>query len=137
MSRFDQHHAIAVARSIIAEVKDPTVIDYKTLMVSALLHDIGKVEGDFNFFSRILVGLIKRIAPNLRGKLAFTNPNTFWEKVRYGFYVDLIHPLRGAHMAKVFGIDAAVVEMIRHHHDPPRQDQTIELTMLQKADNKN
>ena len=138
MSRFDQHHALAVTRMIIAEVNgSPQSGNLKTIVQAALLHDVGKVEGDFNFLSRLIVGFIKRICPTWRGKLAFTNPNTYWEKVRYGFYVDLIHPLRGAHMAKIFGIEPSIVEIIRHHHDPPLQGQSVELTLLQKADNKN
>jgi putative nucleotidyltransferase with HDIG domain len=137
MSRFDQHHAVAVSRAIITEIKDPLQLEYKTLIRAALLHDVGKVEGDFNFLSRMFVGFVKRINPTLRGKLAFTNPNTFWEKVRYGFYVDLVHPLRGAHMAKIFGVEPPVVDMIRRHHDPPCKGQSLELTLLQKSDNRN
>lgn len=138
MSRFDQHHALAVTRAILDELKDsPPSEDYDMLIKAALLHDVGKVQGDFNFFSRILVALVKRISPTMRGKLAFTNPNTYWEKVRYGFYVDLVHPLRGAHMAKIFGIEPAIVEMIRRHHDPPQQEHSSELALLQKADSKN
>ena len=138
MSRVDQHHALAVTRDIITQLKDASGNqDYDVLIKSALLHDVGKVQGDFSFLSRVLVGVVKRISPALRGKWAFTNPNTFWQKVRYGFYVDLIHPLRGAHMAKIFGIEPAIVEMIRHHHDPPQQGQSFELALLQKADSKN
>jgi putative nucleotidyltransferase with HDIG domain len=137
MSKVDQHHALAVARAIVVEVSNTKGLEIKTLIKAALLHDVGKVEGDYNFFSRILVGFVKRFQPALRDKYAFRNPNTFWEKVRYGFYVDLVHPARGAHMAKVFGIEREVVEMIRHHHDPPYQGQSAELTWLQLADSKN
>jgi putative nucleotidyltransferase with HDIG domain len=138
MSRFDQHHALAVTREIISQLRDaPGSKNYDTLIKAALLHDIGKVQGDFSFFSRILVGVVKRISPALRGKWAFTNPNTGWQKVRYGFYVDLIHPLRGAHMAKIFGIEPEIVEMIRHHHDPLLKEDTSDLALLQKADGKN
>lgn len=138
MSRVDQHHALAVTRDILGQLKDaPGYQDYDTLIKAALLHDVGKVRGDFSFLSRVLVGLVKRISPTLRGKWAFTNPNTYWQKVRYGFYVDLIHPLRGAHMAKIFGIEPEIVEMIRHHHDPPLDGQSSNLALLQKADSKN
>lgn len=137
MSRFDQQHALAVTRSIMVEFIEMEKSKNSTLIKAALLHDVGKVEGDFSFLSRMFVSMVKRVSPTMRGKLAFTNPNTYWEKVRYGFYVDLIHPVRGAHMAKVFGIERPVVDMIRHHHDPPRAEQSFELTLLQKADNHN
>ena len=137
MSRIDQHHALDVARIIITEAPDSKLFDQPKLIKAALLHDIGKVAGDFSFCSRILVGFIRRTKPTLRGKLAFTNPTSFWERVGYGFYVDLVHPARGAHMAKIFGVEPTVVEMIRHHHDPPHEGQSVELTWLQLADSRN
>lgn len=137
MSKVDQHHSIAVARQVMAEAVHSENVEMKLLIKAALLHDVGKVEGDFNFLSRIFVGLVKRVRPTLRGKLAVTYPATFWQKIGYGCYVDLVHPARGAYMARAFGIEPAVVEMIRHHHDPPRQGQSMELTWLQLADSKN
>jgi putative nucleotidyltransferase with HDIG domain len=137
MGRIDRHHAIAVARAIITDERISKQLNRDRLIKAALLHDIGKVQGDFNFLSRLMVGFIRRFTPTLRGKLALTQPNTFWQRVRYSFYVDLVHPARGAHMARIFGIDPDVVEMIRHHHDPPGQNQSPELTWLQLADNRN
>lgn len=138
MNKIDQQHAITVAKAIIDKATESAEkIELQTLVKAALLHDIGKVEGDFNFLSRIIVGFIRRVKPTWRGRFAMTYPVSFWEKIRYGFYVDLVHPARGAHMAKIFGIDKTVVEMIRHHHDPPRIGQSIELTWLQLIDSKN
>ncbi len=139
MSKLDQQHALTVARAVLlkAAIENTTKMELDTLIKAALLHDIGKVEGDFSFLSRILVGLVRRIKPTWRGRFAKTYPVTFWEKVGYGFYVDLVHPARGAHMARIFGVDKTVVDIIRHHHDPPRLGQSIELTWLQLIDNKN
>lgn len=137
MSKADQHHSLAVAQTILTQAAYLRGVKIKVLVKAALLHDIGKVEGDFNWISRLFVGLIRRIRPTLRGKLAITDPETLWEKIKYGCYVDLVHPARGAHMAKIFGIDLTVVEMIRRHHDPPRESQSPELTWLQTADSKN
>lgn len=137
MSKCDQYHSLAVARTILDQTAYLRGVKIKALVKAALLHDIGKVEGDFNFLSRLFVGMLRRIKPTLRGKLAVTYHETLWEKIKYGCYVDLVHPARGAHMAKIFGIDPVVVEMIRRHHDPPRDGQSPELTWLQTADNKN
>lgn len=137
MSKVDQHHSLAVAQTIITQAAYLRGVKIKALVKAALLHDIGKVEGDFNLLSRLFVGMVRRVNPTLRGKLAITNPETIWEKFKYGCYVDLVHPVRGAHMAKIFGIEPTVVEMIRRHHDPPREGQSPELTWLQTADNKN
>jgi putative nucleotidyltransferase with HDIG domain len=128
---------LAVAQTILTQAAYLRGVKIKALIKAALLHDIGKVEGDFTFLSRLFVGIVRRVKPTLRGKLAITNPKTRWEKYRYGCYVDLVHPARGAHMAKIFGIDSTVVEIIRRHHDPPRDGQSPELTWLQTADIKN
>ena len=77
MSKIDQHHSIAVARQVMVEAAHSDGLEMNLLIKAALLHDVGKVEGDFNFLSRILVGLVKRVRPTLRGKLAVTYPVTF------------------------------------------------------------
>lgn len=137
MSKVDQRHCLTVAQTILTQAAYLRGVKIKALVKAALLHDIGKVEGDFTLISRLFVGVVRRFKPTLRGKLAITNPKTSWEKIKYGCYVDLVHPARGAHMAKIFGIESAVVEMIRRHHDPPRDGQSPELTWLQTADSKN
>lgn len=137
MNRIDQHHALGVAKTVLVEAGYQRGIDLSLLVKAALLHDIGKVEGDLNFLSRIAAGLVRRICPAWREKYADTARDNFWSRIRYGFYVDLIHPTRGSYMAKTLGIEDGVVELIRRHHDRPVQGQTLELTWLQLADNKN
>ena len=137
MNLNDQYHALAVARTVLNQASYLPGLKLKLLIKAALLHDVGKVEGDLSPFSRLLVGLIRRARPSLRRRLAFSDHYSFWERIRYGFYVDLVHPSRGAHMAKIFGIEDSVVEMIRHHHDPPYEGQSSELTWLQLADTRN
>jgi putative nucleotidyltransferase with HDIG domain len=136
MNRVDQHHALAVARTVLSEASYLPGLDLLILIKAALLHDVGKVEGDLNPFSRLFVGLVRRSRPLLRGQWSITNPVTFWQKLRYGFYVDLAHPARGAHMARIFGIEPSIVDMIRHHHDPPFEGQSPELTWLQLVDSR-
>lgn len=137
MSQADQLHSISVAKIVISEAGFIRGLNHQALVKAALLHDVGKVEGELSFFSRLAAGTIRRINPNWRNKLAVNSRKPFWGKIRYGFYVDMIHPARGSHMAKIFGIDDLVVKLIRHHHDPPSNDQAPELTWLQMADSRN
>ncbi len=137
MSKSDQLHAIGVARMILKDA-GVGIQPSSQLIQAALLHDIGKKAGDFNLMTRILVGLIRRLLPLQRGRLARVQPDGgFWNKLRYGCYIDLVHPVRGAQMAESCGIEAAAVDLIRRHHDPPRPAQSSELTKLQNADNQN
>jgi putative nucleotidyltransferase with HDIG domain len=137
MDKIDQYHALAVAKTVLEEAGYQRGINLDILVKAALLHDIGKVEGDFSIWGRIAAGLIRRLNPNWRDKFSRTSRNSFLEKICYCFYVDRIHPVRGSYMARTMGIDAKVVQLIRHHHDPPVQDQAVELTWLQTVDGKN
>jgi len=137
MSRSDQDHSLAVAKTILKQTGNTGGVNLSVLIKAALLHDVGKVDGDFTFLSRIAAGIVRRLYPTCRGRLAALSPAGFWERLKYGFYVDLIHPARGSYMAGIFGTDAAVTDLIRRHHDSPKEGQEAELTWLQLADGKN
>jgi putative nucleotidyltransferase with HDIG domain len=136
MSKIDQCHCMDVAKTILNEAGYTRSLKLDKVIKAALLHDIGKIDGDLTFCSRLFVGLVRRVMPELRRKLAKKSSNGFWSKIRYGFYVDLNHPLRGSHMARIFGIDPAIVSLIRRHHDRLPDGQDEELALLQTADNK-
>jgi len=137
MNRVDQCHALSVAKTLLKTAGYQDGIDLKLLVTAGLLHDVGKVEGDLNFWSRIAAGLVRRIKPAWREKYGREGQNNFWSRICHGFYVDLVHPARGSYMAQSLGIEKGVVELIRHHHDPLVQGQSRELAWLQAADNKN
>lgn len=139
MSVADQRHAVRVAQSIIREVSFRRGIDLKTLIQAALLHDIGKVKGEINWFHRIAVGICRRLAPGSRRNWASADRET---PFRYALYVDLIHPARGAYMAESFGLSEEVTSLIRSHHDSPNHGpsqtgQGVELQLLKHADKRN
>jgi putative nucleotidyltransferase with HDIG domain len=118
MDPADQRHAIAVAKAILAKRGYQADVKLEVLIQAALLHDVGKVLGDLTPLSRIFVGLIRRIAPNLREKWANRSGNA----LERACYVDLHHPVRGAYMASIFGISPEVAEAIRSHHRAPGPD---------------
>lgn len=135
MAPIDQRHCVAVGREIIIEAGYQKNLNMIVLIKAALLHDIGKVEGEFNLVSRIAVAVIRRMMPSFREKWGIGFRGRGF-KIRYGLYVDRIHPDRGAYMAQIFGMEEAVVELIRKHHDPPYVGQSDPLTWLQLADNR-
>jgi|SRR5690554_272375 len=134
MSIIDQRHTLRVARYIVKEATFQRGIDLKMLIQAALLHDAGKVKGEINWFYRILVGIIRRLFPRLRDKWAVRDKRFSF---RYALYVDLVHPSRGAYMAKSLGLAPEIVSLIRRHHDPPSGKYEPELALLQEADRKN
>jgi putative nucleotidyltransferase with HDIG domain len=133
MDMTEQRHSIKVARRLLHEVAFRRGIDTERLIQAALLHDAGKVKGELRWFNRIVIGLIRRVAPKLRQRWAMRERQKSW---RYACYVDLVHPERGAYMAQSLGIDSQVVELIRAHHAPINQHTIPELLYLQTADDK-
>ncbi len=129
----DQQHAVAVAKELLAKYGYRPGQHTEMLVQTALLHDIGKVSGDLRPLARLLVGLVRRIAPGLRHRWADLSGGPFSRAC----YVDLHHAARGAYMAKTFGIRQEVAAIIGAHHDPPRPDESNILTRLRQADARN
>ncbi|MGE5552257.1 MAG: HDIG domain-containing metalloprotein [Bacteroidota bacterium] len=133
MDPSDQKHSLAVAKTILAKRGFQTGVSIEPLVQAALLHDIGKVQGDLTPLSRLCVGLLKRVAPKLRAKWAKRSGGWF----ERACYVDLHHPGRGAYMARTFGVSPEVVAVIKAHHEPPRPGEPRLLTYLREADGRN
>ncbi|MGQ9778817.1 MAG: HD domain-containing protein [Bacillota bacterium] len=130
MDPVDQRHALAVAKAILARYGARAELPAETMIQAALLHDAGKVAGDLTPWGRILVALLRRLAPGLRRRWALRDGNAF----QRACYVDLVHPRRGAYMAQSLGIAEEVVAAIRRHHERPRPDDPKLLIYLREAD---
>jgi hypothetical protein len=103
MDRRDRHHAVAVARSLLA--RDPHADDL--LMRAALLHDVGKAIAPYRAWERILVHLYtpaeERAAP---AALADA-----WRRHRQ-------HPALGAQRIREAGGDPLVADLGARDHRP-------------------
>lgn len=131
MAPADQRHTLKVARYLLHEVAFRRGIDTERLIQAALLHDSGKVRGEIKNRHRLIVGFLRRFAPELLKKLALRDRK---HPLRYACYVDRIHPERGAYMAVSLGIDPAVAELIQKHHAPVGASQQPEFHYLKIAD---
>lgn len=133
MDPADQRHSLAVAKAVLAKRGYQTGVAIEPLVQAALLHDIGKVQGDLTPLSRLMVGLIKRLAPGLRVKWAKRSGGI----IGHACYIDLHHPARGAYMARTLGVPPEVASVIQTHHEPPRPGEPRILTFLREADGRN
>jgi len=133
MDPADQRHALTVAKAVLAKRGYQTGLPVEPLVQAALLHDIGKVEGDLTPLTRLLVGVVRRMMPRLRARWAARSGN----RLSLACYVDLHHAGRGAYMARTLGISAEVAAVIRSHHDPPRIGEPKILAYLREADRSN
>lgn len=132
MSRVDQHHCLAVFRTL-QEAGETEA----SLLQAALLHDVGKIMGPVRIWHRVIAVLINALVPS------------FWEGIderpgtwRYPFYVHRQHAALGAEIAREVGCSPEVTWLIAHHEDRVR-DTSAEgreselLSALQGADEVN
>ncbi len=133
MPTADQHHAVAVLRTLRAEGHD-----HPALMQAALLHDAAKSEAGITIFHRVVVVLLEAFRPAWLARLARDGERSFWRRpfARY-----LTHPAIGADWAEAAGCQPTVVSLIRRHQSPiPLASDSLEdqlLMALQAADGKN
>lgn len=134
MEAIDQRHALDVAFTV---RKDPRITNEEEralLIRAALLHDIGKVKGDFTISQRVMVKLIYLFFPNYRKKLLVDSEKSKRGTLKKAVYVQDIHSKRGAHMLCLGGAEQDLVQLVKNHHGIPRS--RLE-RCLQDADNQN
>lgn len=132
MRRSERQHSLRVLHDLQdAGHHDPD------LCVAALLHDVGKTRTRFFLPEKVLVVLVKAIAPPLFQRWG-SGPAQGW---RRPFAVSVQHPAWGAIMVAEAGGSALAVELIRRHADPPDHPPQTEadrlLLALQAVDDRN
>jgi hypothetical protein len=129
MSSMDQHHCLAVFRSVReAGHSDPP------LLQAALIHDAGKSLGPVGIKHRVSAVLAKALFPS------------WWENTHsepgsrlYAFHVYRNHAQLGAELAARAGCSSEVVWLVAHHEDAQIEGQATDkrgrmLAALQAAD---
>jgi len=133
----DQRHALNVAYTILDISAKGMTVDRNFLVRCALLHDIGKVQGDVSTWDKIITVLAHGLAPHWAESWGRYGRGSSVENIRHAFYIYFHHAERGAQVMEALGEDAKLVDMIRRHHDTPLEDEPRELTLLRQADNLN
>ncbi|HID87410.1 MAG TPA: HD domain-containing protein [Anaerolineae bacterium] len=133
MPRCDQRHGLDVFHAL-----QKRGYHERDLLVAALLHDVGKVDGGLRLWHRVLIVLVKAFWLQLLDRLARGETDSW----RYPFYVHQHHPELGAELVRAVGCSSTTVELIRRHQEPlasnpPRTHQDKLLAALQEADGVN
>lgn len=129
MRRSERQHSLRVLHALLAE--DHTDAD---LLTAGLLHDVGKTRASFSIPEKVLVVLVKALAPSLYHRWGQGAPRGW----RRPFAVSVQHPDWGADMVKAAGGSPTAAELVRRHADhlstPPQTDVEHLLAALQSAD---
>jgi len=129
----DQNHSLRVLISLEAAGEDDP-----DLLISALLHDLGKIKHPLKRWERVFAVLVMAIFPRSYPSWSRGNPRG----LKRPLVVIAQHPQWGAELAKTAGSSARVIWLINNHEnqvpggDYSEQDLFL-LRKLQKADNYN
>lgn len=129
----EQAHALRVLQTLQKQGET-----HPDLLTAALLHDIGKIQVPLRVWERVLIVLIKRLAPKMANTWGNSKPGG-WKRA---FVVARQHPAWGAALAAQAGTTEFAIRLIQNHqeHLSKGDFDPIErrlLTLLQEADNQN
>lgn len=116
MPRAEQHHGIDLCRALEAENNHDADV-----LAAALLHDVGKSVVSPRPWERVWVVLAEYFLPERAEAWSRGAP----EGWRRGFVIRRCHPAWGAQMVEEAGASPRAVELIRHHHAPPGEDEAL------------
>ncbi|WP_003541329.1 HDOD domain-containing protein [Desulfotomaculum nigrificans] len=135
MDRPTQTHCVRVAKTCLKIMPPGQPVNKELLIKSALLHDIGKPANAIKTLDRVMIVLIKALAPDLFYKIIKKNKS--WGRLGRSFLIHVNHPDQGAQLAKQAGMSPEVVYLLKSHHQPAKAGEPLELTILRQADDLN
>ncbi len=135
MNLSDQYHALQVAYT--AErigAKQP--LDLPFLIRCALLHDVGRRKGDMGVIGKVFAVLLHAACPSFSRRWAKKERASLLDFLRHALYVYYCHPAIGAELLRQAGF-LKEADVIRHHHEPSKEGDSLVLRILRQADEQN
>lgn len=131
-----QRHCLNVASSCVTLSGNYPALNKNVLIKAALLHDCGKRAGEVKTWHRVLIVTTYAFLPALARKLVHLGFKGKGGSLARAFYIQAHHAERGAKILKNAGLEPTVVDLVLRHHQQV-QFPTLELAILQRADNTN
>ena len=129
MSVADQVHSLRTAYTVERLIiEDKRGVDREFLIRCALLHDVGRRNGDLTIKGKVFAVLITSIAPKFAERLEINGNRAL--------YVYHHHAELGARKLQQIGLFKEA-KIIAKHHAKPKPDDPLELKLLRLADNAN
>jgi hypothetical protein len=119
MSNPDRRHALGVAREV-DRTLDPSTDKRDTVLVAALLHDVGKTVSGLRTYGRVIATLSGAVVGGRVFAEFWQDSSGFTRKV--GLYMR--YPILGAELLQIAESDPWVIAWAREHHEP-EEDWTV------------
>nr|WP_315988679.1 HD domain-containing protein [Desulforamulus aquiferis] len=133
MDRPTQTHCVRVAQTCL-KLATQHKVNIELLVKAALLHDIGKPANVIKTFHRIIIVLTSTLVPKLSKHLI--NQHSDFQLYK-AFHAHYCHPATGANIARMSKLPGEMVYLIENHHHKSRPNDSLELQLLQQADDLN
>ena len=134
----DQRHSLNVAYQASEMAKTwPSNLNINVLIKCALLHDVGKVQGDVSTIDKIITVVANSIAPAWSASWGRFGRGSKLDNVRHAFYTYFHHAEQSSSMLQGIGTEQLVYEIVAQHHKAPTENDPSELTILRAADDLN
>lgn len=137
MSVQDQFHCRRVATDIIRLSAGCSDADSLFLVRCALLHDVGRRQGDVSTLDKIIAVLMHSFMPRKARAWAQEGRGNCLDNLRHALYVYYFHPQRGVKLLRDIGTENELLEVIKAHHEPFRREDRLALNLLRLADDLN
>lgn len=138
MSLPDQRHSLNVAYTVLELADELAESDQPVLIKAALLHDVGRKQGDVSTPDKIIAVISRAVfGRKVTQKWGRQGRGSFFHNLRHAFYVSANHPEIGAELLRSAGTEEQVVNLVRFHHHPAGCADSQELNLLRRADDLN
>ncbi len=135
MNVSDQYHALHVAYTA-ERIGAGQSLDLPFLIRCALLHDVGRRKGDMGIIGKVFAVLLHSACPEFSRSWAKKERDSLLDYLRYALYVYYCHPAIGADLLRQAGF-LQEADLIRHHHEPAKAEDSLVLRILRQADEQN
>lgn len=119
MAPADQRHCLDTAKSALGQeaAKSLDSEEFRLLLRSCLLHDVGKAAGDLGVWSRSIITMLLACSEGLVRRLAAYGANQQAGSFLWACYVHFQHPARGARWLADVGAERELLELVLYHHE--------------------